>query len=367
MSAADAVASASRRASDAGSPPWRGGRGSSTVPPATVAGGPEGADDDPVAAQGGQRRLQPQLRTAGRAGRQPRAVEQHDAGADGRRPVQDLDVRAPADAVRLRHRLQRDVDAERRCQRRAGVEHVAALHVAALDADQAGRHAAPGHRLLHVGVVLLQRADAGLAAARRQAHAVARPQRPRPEGARDDRADAAQREDAVDGQPGPPARGPRRQSRRRRAQRRPQLVQPGPGARGDRHVRGGLQPGRAHGLLGVGRRQRRALVVHEVGLGEGDDQRPHPQQREDRQVLPRLRHDAVVAGDAQQRQVDAGRAGDHRADEALVARHVDDREAQAVAEVEHRVAELDGDAAGRSSSRRSVFVPVSASTSAVLP
>ena len=84
-------------------------------------------------------------------------------------------------------------------------------------------------------------------------------------------------------------------------------------------------------------------------------------------MLPRLRHDAVVAGDAEQGQVDAGGAGDHRADEALVARHVDDREAHAVAEVEQRVAELDRDAAARSSSRRSVFVPVSASTSAVLP
>ena len=40
-----------------------------------------------------------------------------------------------------------------------------------------------------------------------------------------------------------------------------------------------------------------------------------------------------------------GRARDHRADEALVARHVDDREPAAVGELERRVAEVDRDPA----------------------
>ena len=43
---------------------------------------------------------------------------------------------------------------------------------------------------------------------------------------------------------------------------------------------------------------------------------------EDVQVLDGLRHHAVVGGDHQQRVVDAAHAGQHVADEALVARHV---------------------------------------------
>ena len=59
----------------------------------------------------------------------------------------------------------------------------------------------------------------------------------------------------------------------------------------------------------------------------------------------RLRHHAVVGGDHQQEQVDAGGAGDHGAHEALVAGHVDDAEAAAAGQLELGVAELDGDAA----------------------
>ena len=80
--------------------------------------------------------------------------------------------------------------------------------------------------------------------------------------------------------------------------------------------------------------ERGALLVDEVGLRQRDDQRAHAEQREDRQVLARLRHHPVVAGHAEQREVDAGGPGDHRAHEALVARHVDHREPQPVAEVE---------------------------------
>jgi hypothetical protein len=65
----------------------------------------------------------------------------------------------------------------------------------------------------------------------------------------------------------------------------------------------------------------------------------------DREVLARLRHHALVGGDHEQHEVDAGRAGHHRAHEALVARHVDEAEAQPAAEVERREAELDRDAA----------------------
>ena len=48
-------------------------------------------------------------------------------------------------------------------------------------------------------------------------------------------------------------------------------------------------------------------------------------------MLARLRHDRIVGGDDEQGQIDAGGAGEHVLDEALVARHVDDAEAIAVA------------------------------------
>ena len=54
-----------------------------------------------------------------------------------------------------------------------------------------------------------------------------------------------------------------------------------------------------------------------------------PEQLDDGEVLARLRHDAVVGRDDQQHEVDAADAGEHVADEALVAGHVDDADAAA--------------------------------------
>ena len=70
-----------------------------------------------------------------------------------------------------------------------------------------------------------------------------------------------------------------------------------------------------------------------------------PSMLEDREVLARLRHDAFVGGDDEQRDVDARRAGDHRADERLVAGHVDDADGADAVEHERREAEVDRDAA----------------------
>ncbi len=69
------------------------------------------------------------------------------------------------------------------------------------------------------------------------------------------------------------------------------------------------------------------------------------EQVDDRQMLARLRHHAVVGGDDQQHEVDAGRAGQHVVDEALVARHVDEAEHAAVRRRQIGEAEIDGDAA----------------------
>ncbi len=46
-------------------------------------------------------------------------------------------------------------------------------------------------------------------------------------------------------------------------------------------------------------------------------------------MLERLRHHPVVGRDHQQHEIDAGRAGEHGVDEALVPRHVDEAERRA--------------------------------------
>ena len=76
-----------------------------------------------------------------------------------------------------------------------------------------------------------------------------------------------------------------------------------------------------------------------------DDAAPRAEQMQDVEVLLGLRHHAVVGGDDQQHEVDAVRAGEHVADEALVPGHVDDAGRLAVADVEVREAEVDRDAA----------------------
>src|SRR6266700_5608258 len=62
-------------------------------------------------------------------------------------------------------------------------------------------------------------------------------------------------------------------------------------------------------------------------------------------MLVRLRPGTLGGVDHEQEEVDPGGAGDHRPDEALVARDVDERQPTAVGELERRVAEVDRDAA----------------------
>ena len=84
--------------------------------------------------------------------------------------------------------------------------------------------------------------------------------------------------------------------------------------------------------------------VGEVGLRHRHDTRAHAERAQHGRVLDRLRHHPVVGGHDEQEQVHAGRAGDHRAHEALVARDVDERQ-QPAADVELGEAEVDRHAA----------------------
>jgi len=61
--------------------------------------------------------------------------------------------------------------------------------------------------------------------------------------------------------------------------------------------------------------------------------------------FPCLRHDTFVGGDDEQADVDASRAGDHRAHERFVARNVDDADGADAVQLQRSEAEDDGDPA----------------------
>ena len=66
------------------------------------------------------------------------------------------------------------------------------------------------------------------------------------------------------------------------------------------------------------------LFVHHVALGDHDHPGGYTEQAQHVEVLAGLRHDAVIGGHDQHRQVHATGAGHHRADQALVPGHIDE-------------------------------------------
>ena len=169
-----------------------------------------------------------------------------------------------------------------------------------------------------------------------------------------------QRERAIDVQPRRRRRRPRAQAAPRRAvERRAAARRARRRARRDRHDLGCRDEAPPP--------PPRAARVGEVRLGHRDDAVVDAERAQHRQVLARLRHHAVVGGDAHQDRSIPVAPGDHRPHEALVARHVDDREPAAARQRERRVAELDRDPARCSSGQPVGVLPVSARMSAVLP
>ena len=98
-------------------------------------------------------------------------------------------------------------------------------------------------------------------------------------------------------------------------------------------------------LLRLGACELEHLLVDGIGLRQRDHAVLDAEQPQDREVLVRLLPRSLAGVDHEQEEVDAARARDHRADEALVAGDVDDREARPVRQLERRVAEIDRDPA----------------------
>src|SRR5207245_8348895 len=84
-----------------------------------------------------------------------------------------------------------------------------------------------------------------------------------------------------------------------------------------------------------------ARVVEEVAFGEGDDAGSDPEQAEDREVLPGLRHDALIGGYDEQHRVDAADPREHVADEVLMTRDVDETDVTTARQRHPGEAEID--------------------------
>ena len=88
-----------------------------------------------------------------------------------------------------------------------------------------------------------------------------------------------------------------------------------------------------------------ARVVDKVRLGDEKDSAPRTEQMQDVEMLLALRHHAVVGRYGEQHQIDAMRAREHVADEALMARDINDTRSGAIGQREIREAEIDRDPA----------------------
>ena len=159
------------------------------------------------------------------------------------------------------------------------------------------------------------------------------------------RAEPPDREDPVDRQAeggiGSPRRDGPRQARERLAQRR----QPCPRLGRDGQDRRAVEEGPAEEAPDVLLDQLQPLGLGEIRLGQHDEPARDAEQLADREMLPRLRHHALVGRDDQHDEVDPADARQHVLHEPLVPGDVDDAERQALAEVEVGEADVDGDAA----------------------
>ena len=230
------------------------------------------------------------------------------------------------------------------------IEH----HVAARDriladavAGEIERAALAGRAALGRAVLRVDRAHARRKPGRADRHAVADRDRAGQHGAGHDRAGAGKRERAIDRE-AEAAVAPRAlpMLARGREQALAQRVDALAGDGRDRQDLGAGEAGAGAARARSRPRPRRAASgVDEIGLGQRDDAALDAEQVDDREMLARLRHDAVVGGDHQQHEIDAGRAGQHVVHELLVPRHVDEAEHRAVRRRQVGEAEIDRDAA----------------------
>ena len=87
--------------------------------------------------------------------------------------------------------------------------------------------------------------------------------------------------------------------------------------------------------------QPRVARLDEVDLARNDDDAPHVEKLQDREMLERLRHDSFAGVHDQQQKFHPGRARQHIVQEALVPRHVYDAALGAVVETQMGEAKIE--------------------------
>ena len=303
--------------------------GRSRVEHEAAAHGRPVAEDDAVAARRHRGRGEAELR--------PALSDADDPGIVLGRPVVDVQAHPVRDRLEL---VERDVQAVgsgvgTRCD-----ERVASAKFSALDSRKRHRDALPGFRSFHRPVVHLNAANANVEPGRLGAQHVSLADRSRPERSGRHRPDSSQGEDAVDEEPRRALGALLGHAVRRLPESATELVEPFPGLRArDDHLDAGHE---LPSLLGD---ELHELGLDRVGLRDRDHAVLDPEQPDDRQMLKGLRPRSLARIDDEEEEVDAARARHHVAHEALVARHVDEREPAPVREVERCVAEVDGDPA----------------------
>ncbi|WEF52431.1 hypothetical protein AFIC_000917 [[Pseudomonas] carboxydohydrogena] len=111
--------------------------------------------------------------------------------------------------------------------------------------------------------------------------------------------------------------------RRRREKMRAQFRDACPGRAGHREHRRIVQRRWRQQIRDLDLNLGEALGVHHIRLCNRDRAGVDAEQIDDRQMFDGLRHDAVIGGNHQQREIDSGRTGEHVVNEAFVPRHVD--------------------------------------------
>src|SRR6185295_18882840 len=128
-------------------------------------------------------------------------------------------------------------------------------------------------------------------------------------------------------------------------EREEKVVEPAARCRGDLNewsVRERCAPQRR---ADIGDRELRPFVIDEIAFRERDNTSIDAEQPEDREMLARLRHDALIGSDDEKDGVDAADPREHVADEVLMARHVDEADVPAAWKCRPREPEIDGHAA----------------------
>ncbi len=142
--------------------------------------------------------------------------------------------------------------------------------------------------------------------------------------ARDHRAESVRRESSFDGQAEYAVDRLRADLRQHLVERVVEFIEPLGGDVGDGREWSAFQKGAGYEFASVLLGQFEMFGIDEISLGQYHQPVPDPQEGNDVQVLACLRHHAVVGGDHEDHQIDAGSSGHHVLNESLVPGNIDD-------------------------------------------